>query len=354
MPLIDSVGKAVTIMTKPDAKPPIYLTEGCCVTGRTRMSYKRGGEQEARERLIEELCGTVSWLWGAKWLNDLGDWILGKTFKNGGIKFDVGSDIMRRPFDNFAMKKSNYSAKFTKNQVAVLKGVKVISAILLANIFVGAVVPKANQALSRYLKEKKAGEENNNILVSEVKEDLNDVKAVSPSFTGLAALNKFTNIIENTNTGKLVATDVGIAGGRVYNARKPEERLDIGVRDIGSMYFYYWARGHAGQAMNLLETGGKTSVRLDPQAVNLVSTYLEEILEKNGGKMSVEEFSKLMHGEGTIPELPNLVYEKEAPSKFAEFMVRFGKKMKTPIEAIELEKFLAELTPEQREQYEAT
>ena len=354
MPIIDRVGNFVTAMTKPDARPPIYATEACCVTGRTRMAYKRGGEQEARERVIEELCGTVSWLWGAKWLNDLGDYTLGKIFKNNGVMFDVGADIMRRPFDNFTQKKSNYPAKFSKNSIAILKGVKVISALVLANLFVGFAVPKANQALSRYMKQKDAKKAETVNTVPEIKTEQNKEQTASPSFKGLVALNKFTNMIENTNTGKLVGTEVGIVGGRLYNARKPEEQLDIGIRDIGSMYFYYWAQGHTRQALNLLETGGKTSQRLNPQAVNLVSQYMDELLTSKGGSLSVQEFTDLMYGTGTdtIPE--GLKFEKEPPSKFANAIAKLGKKPEAPIEAIELEEFLKALTPEQKTQYEAT
>ena len=353
MPVIDNVGKIVTAMTRPDARPPIIATEACCVTGRTRMAYKRGGEQEARERLIEELCGTFSWLWGALLLNKLGDKTLGYILKNKGVMFDVGSDIMRKPFENFTSKKGNFPPNFSKNSIAMLKGAKVLTALAIANLFTGFAVPKANQALSRHLKRKR--EEQKALAIQENStEQVNATNTTAPSFKGLAALNKFTNLIENTNTGKLLGSEVGIVGGRLYNARKPEEQLDIGIRDIGSMYFYYWAQGHARQGMNLIETGGRTSQRLNPQAVNLVSKYLDDFLTRQGGKLSVEDFSKLMFGTGTdtIPE--NLAFEKEAPSKFENFMEKLGKKQTTPTEAIELETFLNALTPEQKTQYEAT
>lgn len=348
MPAIDRIGNLVTTVTRPDNMYAIMASEAMCVGGRTKMAYKRGGEQEARERVIEELCGTFTWLYGAKTLNWGGDKLLDIILKNGGIRFDVGSDIMRRPFDNFMMNKANYPAKFTSNQIAMLKGAKVISALLLANLFVGGLVPKFNQALSRKLRAK------NEQKLAETKQiqKIQNEEQKTPSFKGLAGLNAFTNVIENTNIGKLVGTEVGIVGGRLANARRPEETLDIGVRDVGSMYFYYWARPHASNVMNLIETGGKTAHRLDPQSVNLVTTYLEEFLATNGGKMTVEEFASRMFGAKDVQLPEGLEFEKDKISKFDNFLAKFSKNQPVKTEAIELEKFLSALTAEQRAQYE--
>ena len=353
--MIDRVGNFVTTMTKPDNRAPIIASEALCISGRTRMAYKRGKGQEARERLIEELSGTITWLYGVSSLNFLGDKFLEKILKRKGVNFDTGSDIMRRPFDNFMMNKNNYPKGFTPKKIAWLKGAKVISAVVLADLFIGCVVPKSNQALSRLINKKHTEKESKTpeLSISNIKTPDNNTKIGTPSFTGLAALNGFTHIIENTNIGKLVATDIGIVGGRASNARKKEEALDIGVRDIGSMYFYYWARGDVGSLMNLIETGGKTHRRLDPKSVNFVSSYIEEFLKSKGGSMPAAEFREAMFGNGFAEVPTNLNFEKEAPSKMAVFMSKLGKKLPVPTEAIELDKFLDALSPEIREQYEA-
>lgn len=347
---MDKIGNAVTILTRPDNITPIIAQETLCISGRTRMAYKRGGEQEARERIIEEVSGTVTWLGGVKLLNYLGDKILGYVLKNKGISFDVGSDIMRKPFDNFMMNKKNYPEGFSNRKISILKGAKVISAIVLADLFIGFAVPKFNQALSRKINKKK--EEQKSKITQPLQNTDNEApkKVFSPAFTGLAGLNTFTNFIENTNVGKLLGTDIGIAGGRGLNARRKEETLDILVRDLGSIYFYYWARDDAAKVMNLIETGGKTSMRLDPKSVNCITKYLDEYLTANGGSMTVEEFRKAMFGEGT-KKVPVLDFEKEVPSKFSNFMAKLGKKASAPIEAIELDKFLAALTPAEKEKY---
>ena len=55
--------------------------------------------------------------------------------------------------------------------------------------------------------------------------------------------------------------------------------------------------------------------------------------------------------EVTLPE--GLIFEKTPDTKFENFMARFGKEPTIKTEAIELEKFLCALTPEQKTQYEA-
>ncbi len=347
--IMDKVGNAVTTLTKPDNLAPIIAQETLCISGRTRMAYKRGGTQEARERVIEEVSGTVTWLGGVKFLNYIGDKIIGFILKNKGVSFDVGSDIMRRPFDNFMRNKENYPKGFSANKISVIKGIKVISAIVLADLFIGFAVPKFNQALSRAINKKNAQKQEQIKQLSEEK----PVQDISPTFKGIAGLNTFTNFIENTNIGKLLGTDIGISGGRGLNARRKEETLDILIRDVGSLYFYYWARDDAAKVMNLITTGGKTSRRLDPKSVNCITKYLNDFIAANGGSMSVEDFRKSMFGAGT-KEIPVLNFEKEPPSKFSKFISKLGIKPNAPTEAIELDKFLASLTPAEQEKYGET
>ena len=127
-------------MTKPDAMAPIVGLEATVTGGRTVQAAKRGGENEARERLIEESTGAIVWLWGVKSLNAIGDKLLGKLF---GGNFDVGTDkVLRTPFANFMKKQppKNFSSK----QVALIKAVKVLSSVLIADTFIGLVVPPLN------------------------------------------------------------------------------------------------------------------------------------------------------------------------------------------------------------------
>ena len=98
-PIHNNMANFVTYMTKTDAMAPIIALEATVTGGRTIQAYKRGGEDEARERLIEETTGAVVWLGGVKVLNSIGDKILVKMF---GGNFDVGTDtVLRNTFKNF-------------------------------------------------------------------------------------------------------------------------------------------------------------------------------------------------------------------------------------------------------------
>ncbi len=282
-----TLASVITSMTKADAMAPIIGLEAVVVAGRTYQAYKRGKRDEARERFIEETIGSIVWLCGVKYLNMLGDKIVNKILKTKNQNFDVGTDkVLRTPFENF-MKKAA-PKNFTPNQVALIKGGKVLTSIILANLFIGFVVPKVNQALTRRVISKRENTENKH-------------QTGEPAFKGgaIGAVNKFTNWIENTNTGQLLSSDIGVAGGRMYNARRKEERREIAIRDIGSIYFYMWAQGHIRNLMNLVETGKAT--RLNPATAELLSAHLADFLGDK--EMSVNEFKDAVLGkEAKLPE----------------------------------------------------
>lgn len=294
-----AMAKFITKMTKADALAPIIALEGVVVTGRTIQAYKRGKGDEARERFIEETSGSLVWLCGVAALNELGDKLLGKVLKKQGANFDVGTDkILRTPFDNFMKKVAPKG--FSGTQVALLKGAKVLTSIALANLFIGFVVPKMNHYITNTLRSNK--------------QNIDEDKPKNLTFKGaIGALNTFTNAIENTNTGKLLSTDFGIAGGRMYNARTKEERREIAFRDLGSIYFYMWAQGHVGNLLNLAESGKAN--RLNPSAASTVDKHLTEFLNSHGGEMSLEEFKKAVLGSISEVKLPeNINFEKQKSS----------------------------------------
>ncbi len=316
-----SLAGAITAMTKADALAPIVALE-CTVTGgRTLQAYKRGGKEEARERIIEETTGAIVWLWGVKVLNEWGDKILSKYLGTPGVNFDVGTDkVLRTPFKNYM--RDGVKRNITPNKVAALKGLKVVSSILIANLFIGFVVPRLNHYLTKVIlhdqkeKEIAAKENNKNLEIQPVADDKESTENTSFKGSGVAALNVFTNAIENTNTGKLLSTDFGVAGGRMINARTKEERNEIAFRDLGSIYFYMWASGHVGNVLNLIESGRAT--RLNPNSANILHDHLTEFIDSKGGSLSVEEFKKLAQGveDSTIKLPEGIKFEEGSLSLF--------------------------------------
>ena len=320
------LAKVITSMTKADAMAPVIALEGCVVTGRTYQAYKRGKWDEARERFIEEIMGSITWLGGVLSLNWLGDKAVAKLLKSNGKNFDVGTDkVLRTPFANFMNKIKTH--KYTPTQVAGIKSAKVLTSIVLANLFIGFVVPKVNQGLTKKIRhERKVEQEQQKILAPEPK--TNNI-----AFKGGAmnAVNAFTNLIENTNAGKLLSSDAGIVAGRTYNARRPEERREIAIRDIGSIYFYMWASGHVGNLLNLIESGKAT--RLNPNTAKILDKHLQDFLgDKN---MTVEEFKTAILGKPNEVKLPDLKYEIQELSGLSKL---FNKKPLEVIKLSELEK----------------
>lgn len=302
----EGLANFITKMTKADAMAPVIALEATVVAGRTYHAYKRGKWDEARERFIEETMGSITWLGGVYALNMLGDKILDKILKINGRSFDVGTDkVLRTPFENFI--KSLQSKKFTKEQIAGMKFGKVMISVILANLFIGFIVPPLNQALTRKVKHDRREKQLHNAQIQQ-----------NTSFKGgMNAMNAFTNIIENTNTGKLLSGDVGTTGGRMYNARRKEERREVAIRDIGSIYFYMWAMGHVGNLLNLVETGKAT--RLNPNTTNILHKHLIDYMNNSKKEeMSVEEFRKAVLGRQVADnEIPNEIkFEKSELSTF--------------------------------------
>ena len=288
---------------------PVIALEAFVEAGRTYQAYKRGKWDEARERFIEEIMGSITWLGGVLSLNWLGDKVVSKILKSNGKNFDVGKDILRTPFDNFMKKVA--PEKFSKTQVACLKSAKVLTSIILANLFIGFVVPKVNQSLTKKIRhERKVEQEQQKILSPDTK--TNDVAFKG----GMNAVNAFTNIIENTNTGKLLSSDAGILAGRTYNARRPEERREIAIRDVGSIYFYMWASGHVGNLMNLAESGKAT--RLNPNTAKILDKHLQDYIGDK--EMGVKEFREAVLGKPNEIKLPDFNYEIQQSSGLSKIL----------------------------------
>ncbi len=303
------LGKAITVVTKPDAKLPIVALEATVVGGRTKKAYERGGVPEARERVIEETSGSIVWLWGVEAFNWIGDKIIGKIL-NTPIKnkkrvrpdVDTGHDALRKPFNNFLKNKVLNPKNYSERAVSLMKFGKVAASVLAANYIIGFIVPPMNHKITNYFAKKDEAHIVPHIDKTKVQNHFENFKehvthknnkSNSPAFKG--GLNTFTNFIENTNTGQLLSTDLGVLGGRTYNARKKEEKVEIIVRDGGSIYFYMWSQGHTRAALNKLESGRWT--RLDPNTAKIVHEHLTETLQKDGrAQVPLSEFKQMVFG----------------------------------------------------------
>jgi len=291
--------KFVSGMAKGDALAPIILLEAAVTGGRTYQAHKRGGFVESRERATEETVGAIFWFGGVIAFNKMGDAIGKKLLKLKHVNFDVGKDAVRNPLENYIAE----TAKYGKKALAAFKLTKVVTSILLANAFVGFVVPKINQKITaNYQKSvlaKKLKEKNNSAQSPQTQTSFeNFVKKETPkvSFAGMGGIQtllSLTNNFENDSRYKLLSTDVGIAGGRGISARNKYERREVLFRDIVSIYFYMFCRKHLNGLLNFIEQGKTT--RLDPVSTQKLTSHIGEKF-KSKINYSAEEFEKLVFG----------------------------------------------------------
>lgn len=292
---------------------PVIALEAFVEAGRTYQAYQRGGFDEARERITEEFSGAVFWLGGVTALNALFEKLGQKILKLPNKTVDIASDSVRKPLDNFLeFEKTKNGAKILEATMAKFKFVKVISSVLIANAFIGFVLPKINQAITRSYHQRKPQTETLN--TSQInpfgqrptidtfvqnKEDKEDKKQVPFGMNLLSIANKF----ESDRNYKLLAVDAGTASGRAYSARNNDERVEILFRDLGSIYFYMFNMPNMNKWLNKIEQNG-VGTRLDPVSAEFATKYMEEYFkDKNTDKVSAEEFAKDILGkQSEIPE----------------------------------------------------
>lgn len=320
----------VSTLAKSDAFLPVILLEAAVTGGRTYYAYKRGGFVEARERGTEETFGAIFWLGGVAAFSKIGD-IVGKKLlgldniefpvPNGGkkrklglekIEFDVGHDAVRNPLKNYiktvkqqantTLKAGKKAPIYSEKTIATFKFTKIMTSILLANAVIGFVLPKLNQAITRhYLRsvENPKGKQPQQTQPQtgngqNIDTFINKANAKKPSFQANPAqtLMNLTNLFENDARYKLLSTDVGIAGGRAYNARNKHERREILFRDLSSIYFYLFCRKHINSIFNYAENGRTT--RLNPLTAAQLNAHLKAGLK--GKTLNADDFEKLVFG----------------------------------------------------------
>lgn len=291
---------------------PVILLEACVETGRTYQAYKRGGYTEARERLTEEMLGAAFWFSGVPLFNSLIDKFVGKKiYKLPETNFDTGKDVVRNPFANYMKKFANemkIDPKKAERVIANYKFGKVMTSIILANCLVGLVLPKTNQAITKYLLKKQGtnsenkpavtnNEPQNNNIQNQYSMDkfLNNNKDVSFGAISPQTLMSLAYSFENNPKYGLLSTDMGVWIGRGVCARNSHERTEVLFRDITSSYFYMFNMPVIAYLLNKIQDGKGT--RLDPIAAKQTTDLMKSVLEQEeNGKMSVEKFRTAVLG----------------------------------------------------------
>lgn len=371
--------KFITQLDKSGAILPVVLLEATVTGGRTYQAYKRDGFVEARERVTEESLGAIFWLFGATMFGKLFDKI-GRTFlKIPKNMPDVGIDNVRSPFKNFIQNVANkiglsseYLAKYSVGKTA--------ASLITACLFIGYVVPKVNQAITRNIYGKMDKKDPNHEkapnpykskltikdarsifsakdisinavenfkaqkgkgLIANIRSKFSttDTTANSngqnPSFSGSAdAMLRVVQNFEENAIWKLMGTDVGTVSGRTINARNKDERVEILFRDITSIYFYCFSMPHIVKFMNRQDSLGGLNTKLNPMSAREVHNHLINSMAKNAmeDKVPVDTFRKFALGDETNKDLAAKIFEPRPPQQPKKIF--FGLIKKKPEEEI--------------------
>lgn len=342
----------ITSLRKPGVILPVILLESTVTLGRTYQAYQRDGFVEARERVTEESLAAIFWLFGAT--------IFGKLIQTIGQKFmhmpktdiDVGHDKVRQPFKNFVL--DNLGNKyFDEKRLASFYFGKVILSLIAACAFIGFVVPKVNQAITKYIfKHGKINENNQpqqpqkpavktdlkaakpmiitnaahkntqamkaqNVSINSVNEFKAKENKQNPSFgVSAAALTQIIQKFDENAIYKLLGTDVGTVGGRTINARNKDERVEILFRDLVSIIFYCFSTDWIFGLFNKHDKFKGLNTVLNPTTSAEVHNYLLEKMKEAGKtSMGAEEFEKFALGKAELSAEDKVLYEKLFPPK---------------------------------------
>lgn len=311
---------------------PILLTEACVEAGRTYNAYKRGGFTEARERLTEEFTSAVVWMGGVPFFDFLIDKFVGKKLLQlPGDGFSVGKDAARNPVANYIHSNvfKGKTAEQVENMLGKFRAGKLVTSLALATATVGILLPKMNQAITRYMKKNSQNKPQheqqavnqatyNNVTMDEFmnKKDV--------SFTGAlngAKLMNFVNTFETTPKYQLLTEDGGVLVGRTGNARNKYEAIEIGFRDGSSCYFYMFNTPVMAAMFNKLIGGS----RIDPVASEAATRHLVDMIQENGGQMTAEAFEKAALGDASLrykitPELERLITKNGGRIEFEKLI----------------------------------
>ncbi len=286
---------------------PVIALEAFVEAGRTYQAYKRGGFDEARERITEEFSGAVFWLGGVTGLNWLFEKMGQKVLKLPNKEVNISSDKIRNPLQAFLKgEKTKDGYTISKQMMSKFKFTKVLASVLIANGFIGFVLPKINQAITRSYHKNKPQENANdasNVVITRPSMDLftsnSESDKQNPSFGGMSLLS-IANNLENNRNWKLLSVDAGTASGRAYSARNNDERVEILFRDLSSIYFYMFNMYNMNKWLNKAETG--IASRLDPISAEFATTYLNSYIGEDG-KVKAADFEKDVLGtDKPVPE----------------------------------------------------
>lgn len=276
--------KALSQVAKPlgqfynaNATIPTLVIETGVTLGRAHEAKKRGGTPEAIDRLVEQGISAIVWIYGVKFLKNIGDF-LGKKFLNiKDLNFDIGFDELRNP------------TKYIDKKALGFKASNILVSTAIATYFIGSILPKMNNAiLDKILKKNKKEEETEKTTLKPTSFDdfKNKTKKSNPSFTSLfSGVVNGAHILENNSAARLLITDTGVIAGRFHNAPNKYRKIEGLFRDIASIYFYLLATSHIVFGLNKISK----NTDINPKTLEKTLGMLSQKIKENPD-MKIEDF----------------------------------------------------------------
>ena len=276
--------KALSPIQKPlgqfyntNATIPTLVIETGVTLGRAHEAKKRGGTPEAIDRLVEQGISAVVWIYGVKFLKNIGDF-LGKKFLNiKDLNFDIGFDELRNP------------TKYIDKKALGFKASNILISTAIATYFIGSILPKMNNAiLDKILKKNKKEKETEKTTLkpTTLEEFKNKTKKNNLSFTSLfSTVVNGAHILENNSAARLLITDTGVIAGRFHNAPNKYRKIEGLFRDIASIYFYLLATSHIVFGLNKITK----NTDINPKTLEKTLEMLSQKIKENPD-MKIEDF----------------------------------------------------------------
>jgi hypothetical protein len=310
--------KAVADLSNSKALASVLLLEGSVLTGRCYHAQKRGGYVELRERFIEEFLTGIVWLFGITSLNKVGNFVAKKF--NFDTTIDVGKDKISEEYgklkDHFKSPLERFTdgkSKRFKDILSRVKFSKIILCTLTGIYVVGSMIPKYKNSVTENDKKnqgqkgfaaaltgvfedkfaKKQAQKTTNSDSFSMQKFLETAKNSSTNFKGGLNLVSLSHNLENNNIYKILTMDAGIIGGRSINSRNEDEKYEIVLRDVCSIYFYMASTHHISHFLsddkfNFFGKKNATGLNLDKRMG--VSTNLDPRIAEYLNNQILKEF----------------------------------------------------------------
>lgn len=329
---------------------PLAVKDAATVAGLVTMAYKTGGQDEAREKFIDETGTTALWLGGIPFFRKLYDKIV---FKNNGLDPDISiKKIFNKSPQQLAYRElrehTKNLGKLTENQLDNSKQLlnnykklhtnKFLASTIISTLLI-LVLPKLNQRLSRKIiltRELRDRESNNNSYFagksdvianspisfeknkssktaatsssSNLKEiQDNFIKNTTPQvnfsqnnntknkagFAGMGSLLTAAASAQNNPVGNILLVDAAISGNRVtFVPRNNQQRAENFVKEGGFIFFAFIAQGLIKKGFEKISEKLKVPVDLDFKTLNSDS-FKAKMKDYHNNKITRDALTKI-------------------------------------------------------------